>query len=70
MAISTMCLNPPTKIAYHLCKTCGKKVQLGFELLIVNFVAFTISLLQPTTISLTVTKKGGPRVTNNACATS
>jgi len=54
MATSTMCLNPPTKIAYHLCKTCGKKVQLGFEFLILNFAAFTISLLQPTTINLTL----------------
>ncbi len=42
MATSTMCLNPPTKLAYHLCKTCGKSVQLRFELSIVNFVAYKV----------------------------
>jgi hypothetical protein len=46
--------DPSTKVAYHLCKTCGKRVQLGFEFSIMNFEAFTISLLQPTTINLTL----------------
>jgi hypothetical protein len=54
MATSIMCFNPPTKVVYRLCKTCGKRVQLGFELSIVNFIAFTTSLLQPSTISLTL----------------
>jgi hypothetical protein len=54
MATSIMCVNPPTKVAYRLCKTCGKRVQLGFELSIVNFIAFTTSLLQPSTINLTL----------------